>query len=137
MSRVGAVGVKELPIGAPGDGLPTAILSLLARQVANLAAAPVEQGDVDNRRLFRLDGNGQRTAVGRPVRTGFGAIGRVRKVDRRSACRRNGEEIVDFAAGVVLFIYDPFAVGRPGSRGLTIVGLSQLDGPASRGRDLP
>src|ERR1039457_3371715 len=91
VSGIGAIGVKALPIATPRRDPPRAVLRLLVRQVASFVRAPVEQGDVEDRRRFRLDGNGQRGAVGGPVRVGFGGFGSPRKVNGRSAQGRDGE----------------------------------------------
>ena len=106
-------------------------------QVVNGARLPVENCDVDGGSRFRLIVDCEAGTIGRPDGSGFGNIGSESEVGDFAAVAGNRVEVIDFAAALVRFEDDPFAVGRPYRVGLSIVGLTELNWPTTGGIDLP
>ncbi len=106
-------------------------------QVVNGARLPVENRDVDGGSCFRLVVDCEAGTIGRPDGSCLGNIGSESEVGNFAAVAGNRVKIVNFAAALVRFEDDPFAVGRPYRIRLAIVRLAELNWPTAGGIDLP
>src|SRR5581483_10292266 len=99
--------------------------------------APVHDGNVRDRLGARLPAQEELPAIRRKLRVSFGDIGSVGQVSGGAAAAGNGEQIVDLATAAIRVIDDVPAVARPHRAELAVIGLAELDGPASARRDFP
>src|SRR5215470_17512660 len=135
--RIHAAGIDGLIIAAPRHYVPGVTGLLFMGQQLDLASAPVEQSNVILGTLLRLVGESNGAAIVGPVRILLANRRRIRQVNDLTTVARDSVEIPEFIACVVLLVDDPFAVGRPGSVVLPIVGLGKLNRPSAGGVDLP
>src|SRR6478735_8670476 len=101
-SNVAADGIDGLAVAGEVDDLPVVVGTFLVSDDALLARGPVHDGDVDDGRIFRLDGVGKHAAVTRKQRVIFRNVWRVGEVDRLAAIGRNSVEVVHFVPANVL-----------------------------------
>src|SRR5207245_9639317 len=95
------------------------------------ARRPIQECKVVTRCSFWLVIPCDCLAVGRPAGRLFADIRSIGQIEDFTSIARSRKNIPQLVAGGVLLVEDPFAVGRPGTSILALVGLNQLDGPAA------
>ena len=126
-----------LVVGGP-DGIDIHLVpGRAAGQMFRVAHQGVEDVDFEHRRGLGLHRVGEIPPAGRPGRTLLSDLAGIGDVDDLSALWRDEENVPLLIAVVVGDVGDPFAVGRPGGRGLALVAHGELCRPAACGGHQP